>query len=273
MLYLCSGWKPKEIKTMSKMSSIKKRLVDVLRFITVGNPWYYDFEVDGIYYSRNGSDITVTSGRNKYSGHVVVPDTVTRKNKTYSVIAIGESAFESCKELTDVVIPDSVRSVGNYAFESCTALASVVIGKGVTSIGERVFAKCPNLRSVTLRSENIVASRYNWISNIPTLIGAKVKEYVIGEGVTAIGRDAFYGCFDIKSVTISATVKKIGKGAFSGCSDLTDVTCLAETPAVVEGDIFIRVPLDRATLHVPASALERYKNTAPWSGFAAILPM
>ena len=255
------------------MSSIGKWFVDVLRFAITGNPWPYYFEVDGIYYSRNGSDVTVTAGKNQYSGRVVVPASVTRKNKTYRVSAIGESAFEGCKELTDVVIPDSAMSVGNYAFEGCSALASIVIGKSVASLGDRVFAKCPNLRSVTLRSESIVAARYNWIKNVPTLFGAKVREYIIGDGVTAIGRDAFYGCFDIKSLTISGSVKKIGKGAFCGCQDLRDITCLAENAPAVEGDIFIRVPLESATLRVPASAVERYKATAPWSGFNAILPI
>lgn len=255
------------------MSSIKKRLVDALRFVLVGNPWSYDFEVDGIYYSRNGSDATVTAGKNHYSGSVVVPASVTHKDKTYRVTAIGEGAFENCRELTDVVLPDSTVRVGNYAFERCTALASIVIGKNVSSFGERVFAKCPNLKSVTLRSESIVGARYNWIKNVPTLFGAKVREYIIGEGVTVIGRDAFYGCFDIKSLTISGSVKKIGNGAFSGCMDLTDITCLSETPPTIEGDIFIRVPMERAILRVPASAVETYKATAPWSGFGTIMPV
>ena len=205
---------------MSKISSIKERFFDVLRLIVVGNPWSYDFEADGIYYSRKGSELTVTAGKNRYCGRVVVPATVTRKNKTYNVTAIGESAFENCKELTDVVIPDSAHSIGNYAFYGCSALVSVVIGKKAMSFGERAFARCPNLRSVTIRSQNVAATSYNWLNNIPTTFGPNVKEYIIGEGVTVIGKEAFYGCFNIKSVTIPSSMKKIGKGAFSGCSDL-----------------------------------------------------
>ena len=270
--YLCTGWGTKK-KKMSKISSIKERFFDVLRFIVVGNPWSYDFEADGIYYSRKGSELTVTAGRNRYCGRVVVPATVARKNKTYNVTAIGESAFENCKELTDVVIPDSAHSIGKYAFYGCSALVSVVIGKKVMSFGERAFTRCPNLRSVTIRSQNVAATSYNWLNNIPTTFGPNVKEYIIGEGVTVIGKEAFYGCFNIKSVTIPSSMKKIGKGAFSGCSDFTDVTCHAETPPVIEGDAFVRVSEARVTLRVPASALETYRTSAPWSKFGTIQPI
>ena len=42
----------------------------------------------------------------------------------------------------------------------------------------------------------------------------KVKQIIIGDGVTTIGRYAFAGCIPLTSVTISNSVTTIGKYAF-----------------------------------------------------------
>ena len=75
------------------------------------------FEVDGIYYnitSSTESTVSVTfrgnyysSYSNEYTGSVVIPQTVTYSGKTYSVTSIGESAFEGCRGLTSVTIPQT----------------------------------------------------------------------------------------------------------------------------------------------------------------------
>ena len=56
---------------------------------------------------------------------------------------------------------------------------------------------------------------YSYISNI--------KSVEIEEGVTSIGRYAFYNCSGLTSVTIPNSVTSIGSEAFYGCSGLTGV--------------------------------------------------
>ena len=41
--------------------------------------------------------------------------------------SIGNYAFEDCKSLQSVTIPDSVTSIGNWAFSDCSSLQSVFI--------------------------------------------------------------------------------------------------------------------------------------------------
>ena len=51
-----------------------------------------------------------------------------------------------------------------------------------------------------------------------------VKQVIIGDGVTTIGREAFSFCYSLESITIPNSVTTIGSGAFSGCHALTSIT-------------------------------------------------
>jgi hypothetical protein len=86
-----------------------------------------NFTVDGIRYnvtSLADCTVKVISGVD-YSGDIVIPETVTYVNVTYTVTEIGEDAFYWCKSLTSVEIPSSVTTIGNYAFWGCSSLATV----------------------------------------------------------------------------------------------------------------------------------------------------
>ena len=75
-----------------------------------------DAEIDGIYYNFSGDEAEVTSSNNnttEYTGVVVIPESVTYHNKTYSVTSIGTSAFARSSNLISVTIPESVTK-GTY---------------------------------------------------------------------------------------------------------------------------------------------------------------
>ena len=114
----------------------------------------YDFMVGGIYYNIIGNEVSVTyknTNFNSYSGAITIPKTVSYNGMTYTVTAIGGSAFADCTGLTRVNIPNTVTSIGNYTFKGCSALTSITIPNSVTSIGDFAFYGCSALASITIR--------------------------------------------------------------------------------------------------------------------------
>ncbi|MBP5476099.1 MAG: leucine-rich repeat domain-containing protein [Paludibacteraceae bacterium] len=96
-----------------------------------------------------------------------------------------------------------------------------------------------------------------------------VKSVVISEGITSIGRYAFYNYPALTTVTIPEGVTAIGDYAFAYCSAITDITCNAAEPPVCGKDVFKDVSRE-AALHVPAASAEVYGTTEPWNEF--VLP-
>ena len=140
------------------------------------------------------------------------------------VSSIGNYAFYGCNGMTSVTIDNSVSSIGSYAFYGCSGLTSIEIPKSVSNIGNYAFAGCTGLSSVTINSNDIVSKYYTPSSNISKIFGSQVKEYIIGEGITAIGSNAFYNCYNISSIKFPNSLTSVNYDAFYGCSSLTAIT-------------------------------------------------
>ena len=95
---------------------------------------------------------------------------------TTGLTEIPDEAFDSCYNLTNVIIPDGVTTIGYYAFSSCSSLTSVTIPDSVTTIGDSAFYNCSSLTSVT-----------------------------IPDSVTTIGYCAFSDCYRLASITFADT--------------------------------------------------------------------
>ena len=103
------------------------------------------------YEELNDGTVEITKFVSSSSTDIELPSVIDGK----SVTSIGGRAFnaydiEACKNLTSIIIPDSVTRIGDDAFYKCTSLTSITIPDSVTNIGEGAFGSCTSLTEITI---------------------------------------------------------------------------------------------------------------------------
>lgn len=132
------------------------------------------------------------------------------------VTAIGESAFEGCKRLKSVRIPDSITSIGNSAFGGCSGLMEINIPDSVTDIGESAFGYCSKLTGVTIPGSVVKI-------NARTFVACQnLTSVSIPWSVAYIGDHAFSQT-GLKEIRIPGGVEYLGKYVFFHCEALESV--------------------------------------------------
>ena len=179
---------------------MKKKIFTLLLAVaaSVGTMFAEKVKIGDLYYNLDATNQTAgvtceeynygDGNYHNYTGLATanIPAYVTHNSMTYSVTSIEDCAFQACKSLTSVTIPNSVTSIGGSAFNNCSNLPSVTIPNSVTSIGDAAFCNCSGLTSVT-----------------------------IPNSVTSIGRWTFEDCSGLTSVTIEAeTPPTLDESAF-----------------------------------------------------------
>lgn len=162
-----------------------------------------------------------------------------------SVTEIGQSAFESCKNLKDVIFlePDDGEeskplTIKKDAFKmySGYALTAITISSrfDISNVSE-VFNSAQSLVKIYAPA----GSDYSDIDGVLCVNNGNGKTivycprgrsgpYVIDGTVTEIGEEAFYQCTNITKLTVPATVRVIGERAFYGCNKIDELKFTAE---------------------------------------------
>lgn len=192
-----------------------------------------------------------------YEGDITLPNKVEYKEKEYRVVAIADSAFYNCTDLTSIIfnndlerigasafsfceklddeisIGGKITSIGYLAFHNCTRLTNITIGKQVTTIEDAAFAKtvCP----IILNPENPNFIQTGFILFQPKAgrliyVDPQVTTLEMPGNITRICDYALANCKSLESVTLHEGLKEIGYHAFNACYGLTEV----DIPASIE---------------------------------------
>ena len=165
------------------------------------------------------------------TGAVVIPEEV----DGFTITSIGASAYESNRNITSIVIPDSIKEIGENAFKGATKIANFEaigvekIGSGAfynctglvsfnapnaIELGDGVLEKCTKLKSVSIGASIIPANQFKGCTALTDYDFTNIE---------TIGDSAFYGCKLLSGIDLSG-VKRIEDSAFRGCTGLTSLS-------------------------------------------------
>jgi hypothetical protein len=182
---------------------------------------------------------------------IVLPDNLQK---------IGESAFSGCFSLISIYIPASVTEIGGFAFANCMKLVEIKndstfdfapFTAGAGQLGEsamNVYSSASGQSKLTFVDDYAFVTDDDgttWLSSyvghekeltLPT-IGKPYKinyraffstgdftSVTIPEGVTEIGREAFYGCGNILHFDFPSTLEYIDYSAIFNCAYVESAT-------------------------------------------------
>ena len=198
--------------------------------------------------TRCDSKIDVTeipaSGKHTWNNGVITkPATIAEEGvKTYTCTVCGVTRTETIAKLpmpTATPVPTATPTPAITSAPTVTPTPSVSVGTKITDKKTGNIYKVTSSRSSS-QTVAFIGNKVKTSVTIPTTIkikGAtykvteistnafknnrKLKKVVIGQNIVKIGKNAFYGCKNLTSITIKPsqlTLKNIGKNAFKNTS-------------------------------------------------------
>lgn len=166
--------------------------------------------------------------------------------------------FSGCESLSNVTIPDSVKTIDPYSFDNTPYKTASTANYCFTAGKVAVIAVNAENKNVVIPNtvkyinpwfswEEAQMSQYN-LSGVTFGSGveeigdnafnsqSRISSLTLPNTLVRIGDSAFSGC-GITSITIPASVTSIGDGAFSWCQSLTEIHFAGSTPPTITGAI------------------------------------
>lgn len=151
------------------------------RELHVGDLYYDIIPIEGGY----AAEIVYRRGYEELTS-VTIPEHITYQGLALPII-IGYGAFDGCKKLADVYIPNTVIGIGEDAF-----------------YGTALYNNPDNWHNGALCIDSCLIKASSYIP----------EEYTISNGVRLIADCAFKNCSSLRNITIPASVTHIGDHTF-----------------------------------------------------------
>ncbi|MCQ2192224.1 MAG: leucine-rich repeat domain-containing protein [Paludibacteraceae bacterium] len=227
----------------------------IISFLGVNAQPSETFKLKNIVYRIYGDGTARVAGSDKKTGGIVkIDENVTYKGLPFKVVAIDDSAFANCENLSKVNLPNTITSIGYRAFYGCRNMYEMVIPTSVKEIGAEAFNFCTGLVKMHIPAaveeigdgafwhnwalKNITVDNNNkdyvdingvlFTKNCTRLLaypsGKTDQVYTIPTNTTTIATGAFAYSKDLTSVVLPPDLVEIRRFAFQECSRLKSIT-------------------------------------------------
>ncbi len=144
---------------------------------------------------------------------------------------ISDDAFNGCRNLTAISLPDTLFSMGTFAFASC-GLTAIRIPANLSANGNMLASAFAG-NDIQLFEVDENNTNYSCVdgvvfdSDMKTLMcypcADERASYEIPSGVTKIVGYAFFGCQYLEHISVPSSVSQIVNRAFYGCFSLKTI--------------------------------------------------
>ena len=196
---------PESVESIGNMAFQR---CDSLLNIVVSDKSPHFKSVDGSLFSHDGTRLI------KYAAAQIVSS----YRIPNGVLIIEDFAFENAKQLTEVVLSDSVEEIEHSAFIHCENLRNIQLGNSLKTIGGQAFGFCSSLTAITIPDsvEELSYSVFSYCDNLESAI--------IGSGVIQLDKRIFVDCDALSEVTFRDPDGWKVKMAFSFRSEKVDLS-------------------------------------------------
>ena len=208
---------------------------------------------------------------NTWSGELNLPSEVNYNGETYTVTGISWAAFEDCEELRKVRLPKTITKVIDRTYPDDPSLAGAVSPDCMNP-----FDGCTNLEYIEVDEENPSFCSFDGIlfSKDKTELycypaGAKRDTYIVPDGVTFIGGDAFAYNYYLVNINMPNSVNHLGFGVFSNCKNLRSVT-LSKGIRIIAASTFERCE-SMTFLDIPENVTNFAESVFRWTHFEKLI--
>ena len=203
-----------------------------------------------------------------------------------NITKIGENAFNECKALTTIKLPNSLKTLDKQAFRSCWNLKNVEYSNQLETIGEGAFqdnlfgfekfyfkGSVKNVGSYAFANGKLTCVHLKGDMTMGDYVfqNDKSLKYVefpatssATQPLTMVTEGMFQNCTSLPFITLPTTVTEIKTKAFDGCSSLKYVNILAASPATLGANAFPTT----AGVYVKPSKLSAYQANAAWNAYS-----
>lgn len=239
------------------------------------------FLYEGICYKASGNKLTILDLHpakakdtpkpengtlpDKYTGDVVIPESITYNGKTYKVTEVGTTAFKN-SDITSFTFASTITKVGKGIFQDCALLTNVTFSTGLTKLGQNMFNGCTALQELSIPGvfSDIPSGLLTGCTAL-TKLTFEEGETPMALGVNAFGLTSatevpvkelhllhnidltkfpemankpFRGCQALETVVIGGNVAEVPASYFENCPNLKNVTFQGTALANIGTSVF-----------------------------------